>query len=952
MSSHRRTLAAAFATAAASVSLYPIFTGGGWFLVGLGSIAVVAAAGTATRVRRLPELVGLLGGLVALLLFLNLAFSNARSFLHLLPTPASIAQLFDVAGAGFNEASKYAPPVPELRGMLLLAAAGIGITALLTDWIAVRLGSAALAGLPLLLLFMEPFTLSVGRGFFGTTVAFGVGVGGYLALLSSEGKDRIREWEHQDPSARDAPDTRPLAAAGRRVGFASVVLALFLPLVIPGLHVTRLFGGQPGIGGRPGSGGGSGGGAGTGFPGVDTLPSQQLTQELNGRLADVLLYDTTQTAPDYLQLYVLDRLTNSGWQLSQPESTVRVDTALPPATGLTNRTYTTPVTTTIKVANDVGADDLGALPAPYPAVSVQAKGDLVADRSTLMLFDSGTALAGLQYTVTSLLDSPPEQPLNDAPAPPAAIVSNYEQVPGPYDSLRALAESIVANAGAKTPLEKAVALQNWLSLGTFKYTLKAPTVLDASDLTNFLEKTKRGYCQQFSFAMAVLARLLDIPSRVAYGFTSGTNISNDQWVVTTHDAHAWPELYFQGFGWLRFEPTPAGANGQGTAFAPTYSYLSDGSSATGGAHPQPTSAPTSGPGSKGSQADLEHLRAALGEAGLAQEAGPGAGPQVPGVNPWEVFGLVVAGLIVVGLAAPWTARLVIRQRRWRLRRHRGGRDGSGGRGGSGGSGGSGGGGGGDHGRPDSADVEWAHAAWRELRDDMVDYGAGGPPSESPRAVATRAGTALALAEPARAALGRIAMAEERAMYSARPADGSGLRRDSATVRRAIAVASPRGIRWRGRLLPASVTGPALNAMAQAADIFGRLTPEWLSRFRTPTTPLQAAFLPPAPALIEPLHHRGTRGLAAAVPAAAARTARTALADRTDGRPAERDGGHLPPAAQRPDTGQQQDDEPADRQADEMRHYNPDGDHRRAKNQPDERRYHPTPVMHVGIAGAN
>jgi transglutaminase-like putative cysteine protease len=941
MSSHRRTLAAGLATAAASVSLYPIFIGGVWFLVGLGSIAVVAAAGTATRVRRLPELVGLLGGAVALLLYLNLAFSNARSFLHLLPTPTSIRQLFDAAGQGFHEASIYAPPVPELRGMLLLAAGGIGITALLTDWIAVRLGSAALAGLPLLLLFMEPFTLSIGRGFLGTTTAFAFGVGGYLALLSSEGKDRIREWEHQDPSARDAPDTRPLAAAGRRVGFASVVLALFLPLVIPGLHVTRLFGGQPGIGGHAGSGSGSGGGAGVGFPGVDTQPSQQLTQELTGRLSDVLVYTTNQTSPDYLQLYVLDQLTDSGFQMfSQPESLAHVTTALPAAPGLTNRAYTTPVSTTIRIANDVGADDLGALPVPYPTVSIRAKGDLEADRSTLMLFDSGTALAGLQYQVTSLIDSPPEEVLNDAPPPPAAIVASDLHVPASYDSLRAQAESVVASAGAKTPFEKAVALQNWLQLGTFKYTLKAPTVLDASELTNFLDKTKSGYCQQFSFAMAVLARLLGIPSRVAYGFTSGTNIGTNEWLVTTHDAHAWPELYFQGLGWLRFEPTPTGADGQGTAYAPNYSYL-PGSSSGSTAHPEPTSAPTSAAG-KGSRSSLPpNLRTALDGGGLDNEGGPApaSAAHAPGVNPWEVFGLVVAGLIVVGLAAPWSARLVIRRRRWRLRRRRGGHDGHDGHGGQ-------------RGGPDGADVEWAHAAWRELRDDLVDYGAGCLPSESPRAVATRAGTQLALAEPARAALGRIAMAEERARYSARPADGTGLRQDSVTVRRAIAVAAPRPIRWRGRLLPASVTGPALNAMAQAADIFGRLTPEWLSRFRTPTAPLQAALLSPAPALIEPLHHRGTGGLSTAAPAAVARTARAALADRAAGRTAERDGGHLPPAAQRPDTGQQHDDEPADRQADEMRHYNPDGDHRRAKNQPDERRYHPTPVMHVGIAGAN
>ena len=50
-------------------------------------------------------------------------------------------------------------------------------------------------------------------------------------------------------------------------------------------------------------------------------------------------------------------------------------------------------------------------------------------------------------------------------------------------------------------------------------------MLSAAGLTNFLKVTKKGYCQQFSFAMAVLARLLGIPSRVAYGFTSGTPIS-------------------------------------------------------------------------------------------------------------------------------------------------------------------------------------------------------------------------------------------------------------------------------------------------------------------------------------------------------------------------------------------------------------------------------------------
>ncbi len=254
------------------------------------------------------------------------------------------------------------------------------------------------------------------------------------------------------------------------------------------------------------------------------------------------------------------------------------------------------MSTTITVARDVGPDDLDALPTPYPTTTVKGKGNLLADSSTLMLFDQGQALGGLSYQVTSLVNSPSAEALDIAPPPPAVIKAHYLNVPTSYDSLRALAESIVAKAGAKTPFDKAVALQDWLANGNFKYTLKAPTVLNASDLTRFLNVTKSGYCQQFSFAMAVLARLLDIPSRVAYGFTSGSPVGDDEWQVTTHDAHAWPELYFSGFGWLRFEPTPSGSAGQGTAYAPTYTTESGGPSTGASSQSAPTAAPSSAAG--------------------------------------------------------------------------------------------------------------------------------------------------------------------------------------------------------------------------------------------------------------------------------------------------------------------------------------------------------------------
>jgi len=789
MASHRRTVAAAFAVILASVSLYPIYTGLTWFWAGVGSVIVIALTGTLTRMRRLPVAVVLLAYVAALLLWLNFAFSNARSLWHLLPTPASLAALFDIAGQGFNEAAKYAPPVPELRGMVLLAAAGIGITALLTDLIAVRLGSAALAGLPLLLLFTEPFTLSVSRGFFGTAIAFCVSVAGYLALLSSEARDRIREWEHPNPTARDEPDTRTLAAAGRRVGFASVIVALCLPLFIPGLHTTRLFGGQPGIGGNGGGGGAGGGGNGAvGFPD----PGAQVSNELrNPRTQLELTFTTTNNSdPPYLPIYTLDQLTATGWRQSPPDL-VSASTSLPKAPGVTASGLSVATQkTTIKLATAVLTDPHGTLPVPYPATSVKANGTLQADKATLMVFDTGVPFGGLSYQVTSLDEEPSLQTLRGAPPPPAPITAHYLSVPAPYDPLKPLARSITKDA--KSPLDDAVALQNYLSEGTFKYTLKAVPVQDAATLTKFLEKTKAGYCEQFSYAMAVLARLLGIPARVAYGFTSGAPQSDGSWTVTNHDAHAWPELYFQGYGWLRFEPTPNSGTGagQGTAWAPNYTRDLSTATGTGTSQALPVTGPTALP---------------TGQSPRVKEftppypgGTPGSAPKSGALSPWEIFGLVVAGLLVLAAVAPWCARHMIRRRRWRRRAVMvpTGAD-----------------------RVRARDVAWAHAAWEELRDDLADYGAAALPSESPRAVAARAGTGLSLAEPARAALGRIAMAEERARYAPAPADGSSLRADSAAVRRAIAAAVPRDARWRARLFPASVVSPALNAVASAADLY-------------------------------------------------------------------------------------------------------------------------------------
>ena len=124
--------------------------------------------------------------------------------------------------------------------------------------------------------------------------------------------------------------------------------------------------------------------------------------------------------------------------------------------------------------------------------------------------------------------------------------------------------------GTESPYRAVLAIESWLRrTGGFRYEEQPAQGRDLPPLVEFATVTKAGYCQHFAGAMAVMLRLLGIPSRVAVGFTSGT-YEDGRWKVTDHDAHAWVEAWFPGQGWVAFDPTP----GRGT-FAGIYSYASE-----------------------------------------------------------------------------------------------------------------------------------------------------------------------------------------------------------------------------------------------------------------------------------------------------------------------------------------------------------------------------------------
>lgn len=120
----------------------------------------------------------------------------------------------------------------------------------------------------------------------------------------------------------------------------------------------------------------------------------------------------------------------------------------------------------------------------------------------------------------------------------------------------ALAERLAA--GTSSQLEVVRRVQSYLQDGDrYRYTTDVPEP-GPSPLTEFLFETHEGYCQQFAGAAALLLRLAGVPTRVVTGFATGKETGDGRWDVRDSDAHAWIEVYFAGFGWVPFDPTPPG----------------------------------------------------------------------------------------------------------------------------------------------------------------------------------------------------------------------------------------------------------------------------------------------------------------------------------------------------------------------------------------------------------
>ncbi len=208
----------------------------------------------------------------------------------------------------------------------------------------------------------------------------------------------------------------------------------------------------------------------------------------------------------------------------------------------------------------------------------------------------------------------------------------------PYEGLYRQAERLAT--GARGPYGAVVAIETWLrETGGFTYDESPPSAAGVPPLAYFVDEGRRGYCQQFAGAMALMLRFVGVPARVAAGFTSGS-YANGVWTVTDHNAHTWVEVWFPGYGWLSFDPTP----GRGEIGA-DYSASSDAFN-PGDAADRAFGGAVGGfdPGGAGELGRLTELKE-------AREARRGITVRDEGVSTLRVLlGLILAAAAAIGLA--------------------------------------------------------------------------------------------------------------------------------------------------------------------------------------------------------------------------------------------------------------------------------------------------------------
>jgi transglutaminase-like putative cysteine protease len=679
------TLGVFVALIAAMLPLLRVVSLGPWSAgVLLVAVAVLGAGYTARRFR-LPAVAVSLIEIGVWLLLVTLIFLRSTAIFGIIPGVASVKQGIGMVDNAVQEIILGAAPLTASTSLSFCIVGATGALAIIVDHVVLTARMPLLAAVGLVAVSLIP-SMAVSSAF--DVAGFAVLSAAILFLIRTETRTRseagvaagvddarsgstrslasrpLRGAAFARPSARSdrgTPTSTSAAAIG--IGAIAVVVAVVAAPLLP----TSM--GSIGMGGT-----------------VSINASLNLGTDLRSPAdIQVLTYTTTSPSAPYLRVATLSSFNGALWLPDQgqkrPVNGYAGLDELEPAPGVYINHYTTDITVQNLTSEYA--------PVPYAAVSVDGLGPLwsVMPSNRTVLSATTTTGPGLSYEVHSEVPVPTLEQIRASTA--------HLGHASPYDnSLPSRTPAIIAQtaaqvtAGTNTDYDALIALQDYFRGDQFTYSLTAPVKQGydgsgAAAVAEFL-KVKKGYCIHFASAFALMARSLGMASRIVVGYLPGDAVTNAQqqttYSVTSTELHAWPEVYFEGVGWVPFEPTKSLGSASGFSSAD-----SGDSSGSASSSPSPSASASAGgaANSRGLRLDDSHT---------------GADTQAANPVPWA-FGAL--GVLLL-LSVPAIIGTVRRRRQDAAARE--------------------------------GDVQ---VAWAGILDTAIDVGVPLPPSESPRALGSR-----------------------------------------------------------------------------------------------------------------------------------------------------------------------------------------------------------------------
>jgi transglutaminase-like putative cysteine protease len=531
------------------------------------ALILLVAAGTSigvralSRSRFLPTLAALAATVVVMIPLFAVSEEGAR---HLLPTPSAIGDLWQALVDGAIYAAETAAPAEPAQQLVALLAAFAAAIFIVADHLAASWRAVAVSGIVLML----PWTPAI---FLQYQVPL-------WALFATAACWMLAMALARSPivTHRSAPIT------GAALATTAALVATFVV--------------------APAALGGNGWGMIPRFnapSALDTSTRLNLALDLRNSLTvnseqTVMSYVSTGDNPDAFRIYTLREFDGTTWarendapdDLESASGGVLWPESVP---GWNDAEH-------VILDIDITAASERNLPLPTVPRSVDVDESWQYSPSRDEVSTEGRGTQGLSFSTVAVLDYFTAEALKASPETPApsspSISAVYTEVPTSVDIERISGLAREITKGTDGQYEEAVAIQNYLrNASAFTYDTSVAPADGADAVSSFLDE-KRGYCVHFATTMVMLSRSLGIPARMAIGYLGGHQQEGGTFEVRGGDAHAWPELYFPGQGWVRFEPTPAVQTGN----APAYTISAhDGNPQIPTAVPETTSIPSSGP---------------------------------------------------------------------------------------------------------------------------------------------------------------------------------------------------------------------------------------------------------------------------------------------------------------------------------------------------------------------